>query len=199
MSLVFINSFFSKGTKRSFPENSTIDECCICLSEFTEAYGQLSDCNHVFCVTCIRDWFKNKTKKSCPVCRKASSYIVYWPELISSKTIKRDIFFKQALAVDSSMQEAIKMALAFPFQIPIPSSISIQIPPPILISPSIPFPPPIPPPSPMPPSTSSHNLQATINAVASGSSLLNSNVANLESSTMPVAPRRRGRPRTRPS
>lgn len=153
------NYIFSKGTKRSFPENSTTEECSICFEEFNEAYGQLSDCNHVFCVTCIRDWFKTTGQKSCPVCRKDSAYIVYWPELISSKTVKNDIFYKQALAIDNSQREAVNMVLSNPT------------------------------------TSSSDNMQAVIDTVASGSS----SIPIVTRSRGRGRGRGRGRPRTNPS
>ncbi|XP_076062541.1 putative E3 ubiquitin-protein ligase makorin-1 isoform X2 [Oratosquilla oratoria] len=49
-------------------------------------FGILPNCNHCFCLTCIRKWrqskqFENKIIRSCPECRTQSDYIIpskYW-------------------------------------------------------------------------------------------------------------------------
>ena len=45
------------------------DECLICREDFkTDDVLKQLDCNHYFCNSCIKEWFKNNTK--CPVCQK---------------------------------------------------------------------------------------------------------------------------------
>eukprot|EP01118_Nematostelium_gracile_P016177 TRINITY_DN6640_c0_g1_i1.p1 TRINITY_DN6640_c0_g1~~TRINITY_DN6640_c0_g1_i1.p1 ORF type:complete len:186 (-),score=26.46 TRINITY_DN6640_c0_g1_i1:26-583(-) len=61
------------------PEQLT---CSICLENIVETkrkYGLLSDCTHVFCLDCIREWRKQEDSsavKHCPLCRKESHYVV---------------------------------------------------------------------------------------------------------------------------
>ena len=43
-------------------------ECPICL-EFTK-YPFTTNCGHLFCRTCLEQYFENKTIKTCPICRK---------------------------------------------------------------------------------------------------------------------------------
>ncbi|KAI0078425.1 hypothetical protein K474DRAFT_1594151 [Panus rudis PR-1116 ss-1] len=54
-------------------EEGTTDEdedCCIlCRCEFTRGY--ITQCAHVFCETCMKEWLVRKEGKACPVCRVA--------------------------------------------------------------------------------------------------------------------------------
>ena len=75
-------------------ERSRYMECAVCLEVvFSKnnprdcVFGILPNCNHCFCLACIRAWrnikppFKNS--KACPVCRIESSFYVhsdYWLE-----------------------------------------------------------------------------------------------------------------------
>ncbi|XP_072886446.1 makorin, ring finger protein, 4 isoform X2 [Hemitrygon akajei] len=95
--------------------------CGICMDKVYEktpakdrCFAILPDCNHAFCVTCIKKWrhskgFTNNIIKACPECRVVSSYYIpnrYWvvdeekQELITKfKAEKRKIrckFFLQS-------------------------------------------------------------------------------------------------------
>ncbi|KAJ3127993.1 hypothetical protein HK098_005329 [Nowakowskiella sp. JEL0407] len=60
--------------------------CSICF-ETPKRFGILSDCDHIFCLECIRQWRDVKSKgqsalrdsnviKECPICRKASPIVI---------------------------------------------------------------------------------------------------------------------------
>ncbi|KAM7266357.1 hypothetical protein ACFE04_004254 [Oxalis oulophora] len=67
-------------------------ECNVCLdrvlSKPTSAerkFGLLSECNHSFCITCIRNWRNtspttgmdlNTSLRACPICRKLSYFVI---------------------------------------------------------------------------------------------------------------------------
>ncbi|CAN7059353.1 unnamed protein product [Brassica oleracea var. botrytis] len=67
-------------------------ECCVCLervlSKPTPAerkFGILTECDHAFCIGCIRNWRSsapstgmdvNSTLRACPICRKLSYFVV---------------------------------------------------------------------------------------------------------------------------
>ncbi|XP_053544991.1 E3 ubiquitin-protein ligase makorin-2 isoform X1 [Bombina bombina] len=74
--------------------------CSICMeivyekpSTSERRFGILSNCNHTYCLTCIRQWrcvkqFENPVIKSCPECRVVSEFVipsVYWVEDQSKK------------------------------------------------------------------------------------------------------------------
>lgn len=82
-------------------------ECCVCLdrvlskpSAAERKFGLLSECDHPFCISCIRSWRSNSpdsgmdvnsTLRACPICRKVSYYVI--PSVIwySSKEEKQEI------------------------------------------------------------------------------------------------------------
>ncbi|KAL6981679.1 RING-type E3 ubiquitin transferase [Sarracenia purpurea var. burkii] len=82
-------------------------ECSVCLervlSKPTAAerkFGLLSECDHPFCVSCIRNWRSsspasgmdvNSTLRACPICRKVSYFVI--PSVIwySTKEEKQEI------------------------------------------------------------------------------------------------------------
>uniref|UniRef100_A0A0A8XWY0 RING-type E3 ubiquitin transferase n=1 Tax=Arundo donax TaxID=35708 RepID=A0A0A8XWY0_ARUDO len=82
-------------------------ECGVCLdrvlSKPTAAerrFGLLSDCDHSFCISCIRNWRStsptsgmdvNSTLRACPICRKLSYYVVPSVMWYSSKEEKQEI------------------------------------------------------------------------------------------------------------
>ncbi|XP_052193308.1 E3 ubiquitin-protein ligase makorin isoform X2 [Diospyros lotus] len=67
-------------------------ECSVCLervlSKLTAAerkFGLLSECDHPFCISCIRNWRSsspssgmdvNSTLRACPICRKVSYFVI---------------------------------------------------------------------------------------------------------------------------
>ncbi|MEE6501590.1 hypothetical protein FKM82_004262, partial [Ascaphus truei] len=74
--------------------------CSICMevvydksSSSERRFGILSNCNHTYCLSCIRQWrcakqFENPVIKSCPECRVVSEFVipsVYWVEDQSKK------------------------------------------------------------------------------------------------------------------
>ncbi|XP_022148808.1 E3 ubiquitin-protein ligase makorin isoform X2 [Momordica charantia] len=82
-------------------------ECSVCLervlskSELGERkFGILSECDHPFCISCIRNWRNssstsgmdvNNALRACPICRKLSYFVI--PSVIwySSKEQKQEI------------------------------------------------------------------------------------------------------------
>ncbi|KAM8930950.1 E3 ubiquitin-protein ligase makorin-2 [Pelodytes ibericus] len=85
--------------------------CSICMEVVYEKqsaserrFGILSNCNHTYCLTCIRQWrcakqFDNPVIKSCPECRVISEFVipsVYWVE---DQSKKNDLIeaFKQGM------------------------------------------------------------------------------------------------------
>lgn len=83
-----------KDMELSFAIARSKDKCCgICMEVVVEKnvdqrFGILQNCNHVFCLECIRKWRQNKEKhfnneiaRACPECRTASDFIcpsTYW-------------------------------------------------------------------------------------------------------------------------
>jgi E3 ubiquitin-protein ligase makorin len=78
--------------------------CSICYEivwekpEDEQRFGILPNCNHSFCLSCIRKWrkadFDNKVIKSCPECRVVSEYVcpsVFW---VSDKEEKEQLLAK---------------------------------------------------------------------------------------------------------
>jgi E3 ubiquitin-protein ligase makorin len=73
------------------------------LSKSTAAekrFGLLPECDHAFCITCIRKWRSSyvtsamdvdSTVKACPICRKVSYYVIPSATWYSSKEEKQDI------------------------------------------------------------------------------------------------------------
>lgn len=72
--------------------------CGICFevimekSTFQRRFGILPNCNHCFCLTCLRKWrqakFENNIIRACPECRVTSDFIcpsTYWVETESAK------------------------------------------------------------------------------------------------------------------
>ncbi|KAF2591009.1 hypothetical protein F2Q70_00040348 [Brassica cretica] len=67
-------------------------ECCVCLERVLSKptpserkFGILTECDHAFCIGCIRNWRSsapstgmdvNSTLRACPICRKLSYFVV---------------------------------------------------------------------------------------------------------------------------
>ncbi|XP_025798941.1 E3 ubiquitin-protein ligase makorin-like isoform X2 [Panicum hallii] len=82
-------------------------ECGVCLDRVLSKptakerrFGLLSDCDHSFCISCIRNWRStsptsgmdvNSTLRACPICRKLSYYVVPSTTWYSSKEGKQEI------------------------------------------------------------------------------------------------------------
>lgn len=81
-------------------QRSAEKQCGICMetvwakeSVADRCFGVLENCNHVFCLACIRKWrasksYENKVVKACPECRVKSDYVTpsrFWFEDEKSK------------------------------------------------------------------------------------------------------------------
>lgn len=80
-------------------QRSSEKACGICMEVVWEKekdvdrrFGILENCNHVFCLACIRQWrsskFENKVCKACPECRVKSDFVTpnkFWFEDDASK------------------------------------------------------------------------------------------------------------------
>ncbi|XP_058063234.1 probable E3 ubiquitin-protein ligase makorin-1 [Anopheles bellator] len=81
--------------EHSFAVQRSRDKTCgICLEVIFEKpvreqrFGILPNCNHIFCLACIRTWrkasnFENKIKRACPTCRTSSDFVcpsIVWVE-----------------------------------------------------------------------------------------------------------------------
>lgn len=81
--------------EHSFAIQRSKDKICgICLEVILEKpdreqrFGILPNCNHIFCLECIRTWrkaknFENKIKRGCPTCRVSSDFVcpsIVWVE-----------------------------------------------------------------------------------------------------------------------
>lgn len=85
-------------------------ECSVCLErvlskpvEAERKFGILSECDHPFCVTCIRNWRSsapssgidgNSAVRTCPICRKLSYFVVPSSIWFTTKEQKQDIIDK---------------------------------------------------------------------------------------------------------
>ncbi|KAM6215353.1 LOW QUALITY PROTEIN: E3 ubiquitin-protein ligase makorin-2 [Rhynchocyon petersi] len=89
-------STFEREMEKAFALQASQDKMCsICMEVILEKpsaserrFGILSNCNHTYCLSCIRQWrcakqFENPIIKSCPECRVISEFVipsVYWVE-----------------------------------------------------------------------------------------------------------------------
>jgi len=85
------------------------EECCICLEKVLRAgrqFGILDNCDHTFCLKCIRDWrstYDKKTTKhhyrTCPICRRNSFIVIPSDHLVKSGPEKTYLIedYKEAL------------------------------------------------------------------------------------------------------
>lgn len=99
LSLPFLQSCIEaheKDMELSFAVQRSKDMVCgICMEVVYEKanpserrFGILSNCNHTYCLKCIRKWrsakqFERKIIKSCPECRITSNFVIpseYWVE-----------------------------------------------------------------------------------------------------------------------
>ncbi|CAF3536817.1 unnamed protein product [Rotaria socialis] len=74
-------------------QRSEDKKCGVCLEtvwdrDRDKRFGILENCDHIFCLECIRKWrassnYEHKVVKACPECRVKSDFITptkYWPE-----------------------------------------------------------------------------------------------------------------------
>ncbi|KAK2534416.1 Mkrn2 [Columba guinea] len=87
---------FEHDMEKAFAFQASQDKVCsICMEVVYEKpsaserrFGILSNCNHTYCLSCIRQWrcakqFENPIIKSCPECRVISEFVIpsaYWVE-----------------------------------------------------------------------------------------------------------------------
>ncbi|XP_061864571.1 E3 ubiquitin-protein ligase makorin-2 isoform X2 [Colius striatus] len=87
---------FEHEMEKAFAFQASQDKVCsICMEVVYEKpsaserrFGILSNCNHTYCLSCIRQWrcakqFENPIIKSCPECRVISEFVIpsaYWVE-----------------------------------------------------------------------------------------------------------------------
>ncbi len=80
--------------EEAFAIQRSSEKCCgICMEvvwqkehDVDKRFGILENCNHVFCLECIRKWrasksYENKIVKACPECRVKSDFVTpsrYW-------------------------------------------------------------------------------------------------------------------------
>lgn len=101
-----------KDMEHSFAVARSKDKTCgICFEVITEKttrsehrFGILPNCNHIFCLPCIRKWrqaknFDSTITRACPVCRVESHYVcpsLYW---VDTKEEKEKLLneYKEAL------------------------------------------------------------------------------------------------------
>ncbi|KAJ8301183.1 hypothetical protein KUTeg_020170 [Tegillarca granosa] len=101
-----------KDMELSFAVSRSKDKACgICMEVIMEKnpsserrFGVLSDCSHVFCLTCIRKWrsakqFENKIVRACPECRVKSDFVTPSQFWVDSKEEKQKLIdgYKDAL------------------------------------------------------------------------------------------------------
>lgn len=74
--------------------------CTICLDNFeSKILGLLEDCCHVFCLVCIKEWYKYN--KNCPLCRMDFKEIVEVNSLTDIESVLR--IKNQATTADSML------------------------------------------------------------------------------------------------
>lgn len=105
-------SMLEKDMEHSFAVARSKDKTCgICFEVITEKtsrsehrFGILPNCNHIFCLPCIRKWrqaknFDSTIVRACPECRVESHYVcpsLYW---VDTKEEKEKLLneYKEAL------------------------------------------------------------------------------------------------------
>eukprot|EP00096_Caligus_rogercresseyi_P013848 TRINITY_DN6444_c0_g1_i1.p1 TRINITY_DN6444_c0_g1~~TRINITY_DN6444_c0_g1_i1.p1 ORF type:complete len:417 (+),score=85.88 TRINITY_DN6444_c0_g1_i1:154-1404(+) len=91
--------------------NSKEKTCGICMEVVLEKekgnarFGIMPNCNHCFCLPCLRTWrknknFDNKIVRSCPECRQKSDYICPSRLWVESKDDKEKLFSKYKIALN---------------------------------------------------------------------------------------------------
>ncbi|XP_062584064.1 probable E3 ubiquitin-protein ligase makorin-1 [Saccostrea cucullata] len=102
-----------ENMEHSFAIARSKDKACgICMDIVMEKqppteqrFGIMSDCNHIFCLSCIRKWrgakqFERKIVRACPECRVSSNFVTpskYWVESDEEKN-KLIAGYKEALS-----------------------------------------------------------------------------------------------------
>jgi len=96
--------YYEEDMKESFKIAKSKELACgICMevvwdkpNEQDRKFGILENCNHVYCLSCIRQWrsaksFNNKVVKACPECRVSSSFVTPSEDWIEDKEEKEKL------------------------------------------------------------------------------------------------------------
>lgn len=85
MNIVLIFSWFVRTINRRMTSiRNPQNVCTICLDKFeNKKLGFLENCRHIFCIDCIKEWYKYNT--NCPLCRMDFKDII---EIVSSPEIE---------------------------------------------------------------------------------------------------------------
>ncbi|XP_022081162.1 probable E3 ubiquitin-protein ligase makorin-1 isoform X2 [Acanthaster planci] len=87
-------------------------QCCICMEVVLEKspakerkFGLLSNCNHPYCLSCIRKWrsakqYEKKVVRACPICRIASPFVTPSDFWVDNAEEKKTVLekYKEALS-----------------------------------------------------------------------------------------------------
>ncbi|KAK2083426.1 E3 ubiquitin-protein ligase makorin-1 [Saguinus oedipus] len=114
-----------KDMEISFAVQHSKDMLCgICMGVVYEkanpsehCFGVLSNCNHTYCLKCIRKWrsatqFESKIMKSCPECRITSNFVLpseYWVE---KKEEKKKLVQKYKEAMNNKAHRSMHTLIA---------------------------------------------------------------------------------------
>lgn len=114
------NALFEQRMEEAFAINRSLDKVCsICLDTVIDKpnksearFGLLQNCEHVFCLPCIRKWrasgnehLKNEIVKACPECRVTSDFVTpsaFWYEDLAHKQRIIDGYRKRIAEIDCS-------------------------------------------------------------------------------------------------
>lgn len=100
-----------KDMELSFAIARSKDKTCgICFDTIMEKngrekrFGILPNCNHIFCLECIRKWrqakqFENKIVRSCPECRVSSDFVCPSPFWVDTKEDKDKLLNEYKMAL----------------------------------------------------------------------------------------------------
>ena len=85
---LLLSQQFSNITLSQIPSSSSTEpsssksvdcQCSICFEE-AEKYGLLAECNHIYCLQCVKEWRSQtdigKMKRTCPICRIESLFYI---------------------------------------------------------------------------------------------------------------------------
>ncbi|KAL7280758.1 hypothetical protein ACG7TL_005702 [Trametes sanguinea] len=84
----------SGSQSKAVPQDDEEENLCAICYDKPVTYGLLTDCSHVFCISCIKNWRENEgksediiqagTTKTCPMCRTPSRFVTpsthFYPE-----------------------------------------------------------------------------------------------------------------------
>lgn len=93
--------------ERHEPLDPEFSECGICFENVRrrgERFGMLENCDHAFCLSCIRGWRREREQdkqnlRLCPVCRNESFYVIPCDTIVLDPPEKKRIIdqYKQEM------------------------------------------------------------------------------------------------------